>query len=302
MAPIRLATGPVTWGVDFAGMPGNPPWSHVLDEIRRSGIGALELGPVGYLPEDPARLREALDSRGLSAVGGFVFEDLHEPARAGAALAVAARACRAAAAARGRVLVIIDRPGRERAATARRRAAARRPDPRRWDAMVRLIARIAAIARDAGLDPVLHPHAGSFVEFHDEIERVLEATDVGLCLDTGHCAYARIDPAEAVATYAARLGHVHLKDVDGSVLARADRHALGFWDAVEQGVFCPLGEGIVDLRAVLAALRAIGYEGFATLEQDRVTGSGAPLDDLRKSLAVVRAEAAGDRPRATRET
>ncbi len=66
---IRYATGPVTWGVDFADDPANPPWQEVLDEISASGIGALELGPVGYLPEDPGRLRAELDGRGLTAVG-----------------------------------------------------------------------------------------------------------------------------------------------------------------------------------------------------------------------------------------
>jgi inosose dehydratase len=91
---------------------------------------------------------------------------------------------------------------------------------------------------------------------------------------------------------------VHLKDVDGAVLARVDREAHGFWDAVEQGVFCPLGEGIVDVPAVLAALAAAGYDGFATLEQDRVPGSGTPLEDLRRSVAVVRA----DRPPRVKES
>ena len=129
---MRLATGPVTWGVDFADAPANPPWAHVLDEIAASGLGALELGPVGYLPEDADTLRAALASRGLEAVGSFVFEDLHTPANADAVLATARRACAAIRAAGGTVLAIIDRPDEERAATAGRdgrRAAARRPAP-----------------------------------------------------------------------------------------------------------------------------------------------------------------------------
>jgi inosose dehydratase len=52
-------------------------------------------------------------------------------------------------------------------------------------------------------------------------------------------------------------------------------------------VFCPLGEGIVDIGAVLRALDRQGYRGYATIEQDRVPGIGDPLDDLRRSLAVV---------------
>jgi hypothetical protein len=38
---------------------------------------------------------------------------------------------------------------------------------------------------------------------------------------------------------------------------------------------------------VLAALGRIGYDGFATLEQDRVPGSGDALGDLRRSLDVI---------------
>ena len=62
-----------------------------------------------------------------------------------------------------------------------------------------------------------------------------------------------------------------------------------FWtfQAIEAGIFCPLGEGLVDLGAVLEALDAAGFDGYATIEQDRVPGTGAALDDLRQSLAVL---------------
>ena len=277
---MRLATGPVTWGVDFADAPGNPPWTQVLDEIAASGLGALELGPVGYLPEDPAVLRAALARRGLTAVGSFVFEALHDPARADAIAAVARRAAALVAAAGGDVLVIIDRPGPERAATAGRSAAAQRLAPRRWADLVGTTLRVADVARAHGLRPVVHPHAGSFLEFEDELERLLADTDLDLCLDTGHLAYAGVDPVSALARHADRLGHVHLKDVDGAVLARG----LGFWDAIAAGVFCPLGTGIVDVRGALGQLARQGYDGWATIEQDRAGGSGAPLADLRRSL------------------
>ncbi len=110
---MQLATSPVTWGVDFADRPTNPPWELVLDEIQQSGVGALELGPVGYLPEDPAVLRHALDSRGLRAVGSFIFDDLHDPARAAEILETARRACGVIAAAHG------EAPGDHRPARAR---------------------------------------------------------------------------------------------------------------------------------------------------------------------------------------
>jgi inosose dehydratase len=288
MSAIRLATGPVTWGVDFADAPGNPPWERVLDEIAASGIGALELGPVGYLPENPAALRAALDARGLAAVGSFVFDDFHDPSRGPQLAAATERAARAIAAASGTVLLLIDRPAPERAATAGRSLDARRLDDREWAAMLDAIRRCAAIADDHGLRAAFHPHAGSYVEYEDEIERLLDDTDLTLCLDTGHAAYAGIEPARALVAYGARIAHVHLKDVRADVVERG----LGFWAALEAGVFCPLGDGVVDLPAVLAALDELGYDGYATIEQDRVPGSGSSLEDLAASVRVLAAAGA----------
>jgi inosose dehydratase len=284
---ITLATGPVTWGVDFADAPGNPPWERVLDEIAASGVRALELGPIGYLPEDPALLRAVLDERGLTAVGSFVFADFHDPWLPDLLVATE-RAARAIAAAGGDVLLLIDRPGPERAGTAGRALDARRLDDAEWGAMVDALRRCAAIAHDYGLRAAVHPHAGSFIEYEDEIERLLDDSDLPLCLDTGHAAYAGIEPDRAMVAYGPRLAHVHLKDVRAAVVDRG----LPFWDALAAGVFCPLGDGAVDLPAVLAALEAIGYDGYATIEQDRVPGSGSPLDDLAQSLRVVAAAGA----------
>jgi inosose dehydratase len=289
MAALELATGPVTWGVDFADAAANPPWSLVLDDIAASGIGALELGPVGYLPEDPSRLRAVLRERGLTAVGSFVFEDFHDPAQAEAIAEVTLRTCRAIAAAQGAVLVLIDRPGAERAATAGRSAAARRLTGAEWASMVDALRRAAAIAKDHGLRPVVHPHAGSFIEFEDEVRRLLDEPDLDLCLDTGHAAYAGAAPERLVAEYGPRLGHLHLKDVRPDVLARVRDEGLDFWAAITAGVFCPLGQGVVDLPAVLEALADAGYRGYATIEQDRVAGSGSPIEDLADSQRVLAA-------------
>jgi inosose dehydratase len=285
---VKLATGPVTWGVDFADAPDNPPWRVVLDQIERSDVGALELGPVGYLPEDPDALREALASRGLAAVGSFVFEDFHDVTRGRTIAAVTIRACRAIAAAGGSVLVIIDRPSAARAATAGRPEAAARLRGPAWRGMLDRFEATAWVARDQGLTPVVHPHAGSFVEFEDEIERLLDGTDLDLCLDTGHAAYAGMKADAALTAYAPRVRHVHLKDVPANVLDRVRAERLDFWAAIECGVFCPLGEGVVRLAAVLDALDQAGYAGYATIEQDRVPGSGSPLEDLLRSVRALR--------------
>jgi inosose dehydratase len=276
---MRLAGAPVSWGIDFADAPGNPPWRDVLDGIAATGLRGLELGPVGYLPEAPDVLAAELGARGLEAVGSFVFEPLHDPAQRDAVLATARRACAWIAAAGGSVLVIVDRVSPARAATAGRPEATERLTPARWRAFRHCVEAVAAIARAAGLDPLIHPHAGTYLEAADEIEAMLAATRLGLCLDTGHLAYAGLDPVRWAARPDVR--HVHLKDLDGDVLARGH----GFWDAVAAGVFCPVGAGVVDFAGVLDALDGAGYRGWATIEQDRVAGGGDPPADVRRSVA-----------------
>jgi inosose dehydratase len=286
---LTLATGPVSWGVDFADTPGNPPWQVVLDEVVAAGLGALELGPVGYMPEDPESLRDALAQRGLTAVGTFVFDDLHEPSRRQELLATTERTAAAIDAAGGELMVLIDRPSAERVVTAGRAGVAPRMPPDRWAGMVEVIEESAAIAADAGLRPVFHPHAGGWVEFEDEVERFLSASQVDLCLDLGHTAFAGIDLARAIDDWGERIGHLHLKDVDPVVLAQVRAEGLDFWQAIAADVFCPLGDGMVDLADVAARLAAAGYKGFATIEQDRVPGGGEPLADLRRSIAALSA-------------
>ena len=290
---VRIAASPVGWGVDFADSPNNPPWEKVLDDIQSSGVGALEMGPVGYLPEDSESLHEILSSRNLTSVGSFVFDDLHDPGQRDRLLAISERVGAFIAAAGGGVFVIIDKPDAIRVATAGRSAAAPRLDDQRWRLMIERIGEMAEIARRHGVHPVAHPHAGGYIEFADEIERLVIDTDVDVCLDTGHLAYARVDPGEAIRRYAGRLGHVHFKDVRPDVLARVDAEALTFWQAIEAGIFCPLGQGVVDFGDVYAALDAARYDGYATIEQDRVPGTGTPLDDLHQSLAVIEAARTG---------
>jgi inosose dehydratase len=283
---LELASGPVSWGVDFADSPANPPWPEVLDGIARAGYAATELGPIGYLPEDPARLAGELAARGLRVAGSFVFEPLHDPARLPEIAAVTRRTCRLIAGAGGRFLVVIDLVSPERAATAGRPEAAPRLAAPARRALVEGIGEVARIAREEfGLLPVLHPHAGTYVELADEIEDVMAAfarDELGLCLDTGHAALAGLDPVATYRRWADRVRYLHLKDVDPRVRERG----LDFWRAVEAGVFCPVGAGVVDFAALAEALREHEFAGPATVEQDR-RGPGDPVADLRASRAYL---------------
>ena len=284
---IELAGAPVSWGIDFAGDPSNPPPSEVVDGIAAAGLGWMELGPPGYLPASA----DLLTARGLRSVGTFVFEDLHDP-RARDAVASAARDALAALVSfGGRILVLIDRPCPQRAATAGRSRDARRLDAAAWNAMVATIRGVAESAVALGVRAVVHPHAGGYVEFPDEIDRLLSdlpADEAGLCVDTGHALYAGIRPERLVRDCGERVEHLHIKDL------RYEAHGGDFWTAVAAGAFCPVGDGRLDLGALARGLADVGYDGFATIEQDRRAESpGTPLEDLRRSIARVRASGIG---------
>ena len=265
---LRLASGPVSWGVDFAEGPSNPPWSDVLDGIAAAGYAGTELGPLGFLPTR----RDELGRRGLRLAGGFVFEPLHDPVRASDAVRLAERVAAAVAELGGEYLLIIDAVSPERSMTAGRGERARRLSAGRRDAMGEAIAAAAAAAIAAGLRPLLHPHAGTYVEFVDEIEPLRSIC--GVCLDTGHFAYAGLDPVAFLVEDPTAVGSIHLKDLDPS------RTRDGFWSAVAAGAFVPLGQGSVDLPAVLETIADTGFDGWIVVEQDRIPGSGDPVGDL----------------------
>lgn len=296
--PLLTATAPGTWGVEPGGSPLDPPWGSVLDQIAALGFDGSELGPLGYYPTDPERLRDELRRRDLRLAGGFVMEPFHD-ARTHMRIRQLARRTCAALSASGTgtdpppTLVLIEALDPERSATAGRSDAARRLDGVTHARMSALVAEIASTAADDfGLEAVFHPHAGTYVEFADEIERLLDAPGaerIGLCLDTGHARYAGIDPVEQCRAYGERIRHVHLKDVDEATLTSVRRNSSSFEQAVADGVFCALGEGGVDFAAVARALAEHGFGGWAVFEQDRAAGSLGALEQACTSLNHLRA-------------
>ena len=175
LAHIRLAASPTTWGVDFADNPRNPAWNRVLDEIEASGVDTLELGPVGYLPEDPQILGPELESRGLSTAGTFMFQPIFDDAREDEVLDVARRTSGLVRELNGDFLILVDQPTDTRVATAGRSAAATRMDDAHRRRYLERVSKIGTIAGENGLRAVFHQHAGTNVEFLDEVEALAGA-------------------------------------------------------------------------------------------------------------------------------
>lgn len=269
---IRIGNAPCSWGVEFANDPRNPPWRRVLKDCAASGYRGIELGPVGFMPEDPAVLAEALDENALSLIGGVVFRPFHDPQKWDDVRDGALRTCKALQAHGARHLVLIDSIATRRAPTAGRPEAAEQMDAAEWAAFRDRIARIARMgAEEFGLTVGIHAHAGGFIDFEPELERLLDEVDeqvLKICLDTGHHSYAGYDPVAFLRRHAGRVSYVHFKDIDPVVKSDVIARGTGFYDACGQGIFCKLGQGDVDFPAVRQVLLEAGFEGWCTVEQD----------------------------------
>ena len=100
---------------------------------------------------------------------------------------------------------------------------------------------------------------------------------LGLCFDTGHCAFGGGDPLGLLRDARALVNHVHFKDVDLALLARMHAEGKGLEDAWAEGVFCELGTGGAHVEECLDELVRGDYDGWIVVEQDRVLGPGAAV-------------------------
>ena len=269
---MRIGNAPCSWGVEFADDPRNPTWRSVLKDCAQAGYRGIELGPVGYMPEDPAILGDALAEFELELIGGVVFRPYHDPDKWDDVLDGTIRTCKALVAHGAQHLVLIDSISERRAPTAGRANEAEQMDQSEWAAYRDRIAESARIgSEEYGLTVGIHAHAAGFMDFEPELERLLDEVDekiLKICFDTGHHSYAGFDPVEFMKRHIDRISYMHFKDIDPVVKKDVIANRTGFYDACGQGIFCNLGDGDVDFPAVRQILLDAGFEGWCTVEQD----------------------------------
>ena len=257
----------------------------MLAEAAAAGYRGIELGPIGFMPEDPVELGEGLAEHGLTLIGGVVFRPFHDPGKWDEVWDASVRTCKALVAHGARHLVLIDSISPRRAPTAGRAAEAEQMGAAEWAGFVDRFRRVAQLGAEHGLTVGIHAHAAGFVDFEPELERLLGEIDEGLlkiCFDTGHHSYAGYDPVAFMKRHVGRISYMHFKDIDPVVKARAVAARTGFYDACAQGIFCNLGKGDVDFPAVRQILLEAGFEGWCTVEQDcDPAGPTSPVDDAR---------------------
>ena len=288
-----VAGAPVSFGV-FELTPADAETmapDDMLEALADAGYVGIDLGPLGYLGTG-TDLRDRLRRFDLELAGGwvqlpFTDDDAFEAALPSLEDALGAFSA-AAENARGRLplptladdgsLLRQSAPGRGAEVDPVRRTA--------WDRLRVNTERAAALVRARGFEPTFHHHAGTYVESAAEIDRFLTDVDIDLTLDTGHLVLAGGDPVDALRRWGGRINHLHLKDVDRSILRRVINGGGGMREVWSSGAFVAFGSGDVPLDAVMRAVDEIDFDGWIVVEQDVLNGPTVSLAEFARQRAA----------------
>jgi myo-inosose-2 dehydratase len=287
---IHLGANPIIWSNDdLRELGGETALETCLTQAREVGFEGMELGHK--FPRTAHELGAVLRRFGLRCISGWYSARLLE--RDAHAEQVALRPHLDLLKKMGStVLVFAEVTGAVHGDRTRPLSARPRLGAAAWHQFGHRLTELAAATAREGVRLAYHHHMGTVVQSEADIAALMDSTgaEVGLLLDTGHAAFAGADPGALAQRHAARICHLHAKDVRAAVAERARREDWSFLNAVLEGVFTVPGDGSVDFGAVLRALR--GYSGWVVLEAeqdpkraDPLTYAGLGYRNLRRLIA-----------------
>jgi len=291
-----FASAPDSWGVlDYPGPSWEQSYEKMLDEMVEAGYTGSELGPYGFFPTDPKILQPQLEKRKLKLLASFVPVKMTDPSVGASVIERIRKVGTLLATLKAPFLVMADDQSPERNAYS-----GRVYDPgcpkltaAQWKHIGKIVADSEKVADEFGLDLVFHPHVATYVETPEECELFYDATshtNVGLCLDTGHCVYGHGDSVIEAEKYKDKLRFVHIKDCNNAVLEKARANKWTFEEAIEHKVFTTIGDGNIDFPAFFRTLVNNGYSGWSVVEQDVKFGATEvpPKQSIAKSLQYLK--------------
>jgi inosose dehydratase len=291
-----FASAPDSWGVlDYSGPSWEQSYETMLDEMTAAGYAGTELGPYGFFPTDPEVLGPQLTKRRLNLLGSFVPVKMGDVSAGKEVIERIRKVGKLLSTLKAPFLVLADDQSLERNKFSGRVYDQGCPalTAGQWKHVGKIVADAEKVAQEFGLDLVFHPHVATYVETPEECEKFFDAashTNVGLCLDTGHCLYGLGDPAKEAEKYKSKLRFVHIKDCNAQVLLEARAKQWTFEEAIEHKVFTIIGQGNIDFPAFFRTLEKIGYSGWSVVEQDVKFGdtSMPPAESVAASLKYLR--------------
>jgi len=270
---VRIGINPISWmNDDLPSLGGETPLETALAEGKEIGYEGFELG--NKFPKDGPGLKAKLAEFGLACVSGWYSGGLaqggvdDEIERChphmdklrfnGVKMVVYGEVA-------GSVQGQIDTPVSQRPQFANDAA---------WNGYAeRLNAFGAHLKGQYGITLAYHHHMGAYVESPADIDKLMALTEpahVGLLFDTGHAYFGgATDPLPLLQRHAARVVHVHCKDVRPALITRARNEGWSFLNGVLAGTFTVPGDGVIDYDAVLDTLHAAGYQGWLVVEAEQ---------------------------------
>jgi inosose dehydratase len=277
---VRIGINPLTWtNDDLPELGESNSLETCLSEAKLAGYDGVELGRK--FPRDAAVLGPILKRHQLELVSGWYSARLLERTAEDEIKAMRAHADLLGKL-NAKVMVFAEvsrcvHGDRSIPLSKRPRVA-----ENEWKPFCERLDAVARHLEKQGLKLAYHHHMGTVIESEEEIDRMMRSTEaVGLLLDTGHLTFAGGDPMRALERHAARIVHVHCKDIREDKLARAKARDSSFLGAVLGDVFAVPGDGVIDFEPVLRALAQSGYQGWLVVEADQDPAKAHPLTHAR---------------------
>ena len=289
-AKVKLGITPTSWwNDDFLSIDIGIPFEQCISEMALAGYDGCSVGHK--YPSDTTVLKAALELRGLRVSEPWVSTYFTNNGMREQTLAAFHRQLAFIKAMGGTDMVVAEFGGAVNPLPVA--IFANRPifDDAQWRALVEGLHEIGRIADKDGMRLCYHPHMGTGVMTGDDVDRLMGATDpalVHLLLDTGHLLFAGADPATVARKYAARIKHVHLKDLRAGKADTAKREGFSFQQAIEDGIFTVPGDGIIDFVPIFQALADADYAGWLMVEAEQDPAKADPLTYAKMGRAYLR--------------
>lgn len=287
---LRIATAPVNWNnSDVPDWRPHVPFPAILDEIRSAGFEVTEYDAT--LGNDLEVVAAQAARRSMSICGAYRWIDLGDDHAFRRDLASIEPMCEQLARIGGEHLIVADSMRPERVALAGRVPSdgSLSMDAAGYSRMAERLSEVVTVCGGHGIAVHYHNHAGTLIETPSEVDalaKLLPAAGLDLCFDTGHFVFGGGDPERFIDLNLGAIGYLHLKDVDGGVLALARAGGWSLPEALREVVFAPLGAGTARIERLVRSLVHREFEGYVVIEQD--TCIGDPTVNARANLDWLR--------------
>lgn len=268
---VRVGVGPIGWvNDDLREWGAGTPAPQVMAEIARAGFAGTEMSYT--FPKDPTQLKETLAGYNLVLAGAYRWVNFANPESFADEVEATKRHVDFCAAAGATVANVAEGTGSMHWDLHGERNQVEPLTEEGWKLVAEGLHAVGRYARERGIRLAIHPHAGTPIQYEDEIQRLFASTDpdlVGYCVDIGHIAYAGGDPLRVMRRHADRIIYVHAKDVRGDVLRQCHAEGLTFKQSIRRNCFCTPGAGSLDFDAIFGALAEAGFSGWLVVEAEQ---------------------------------